>query len=61
MTRRPVLSYGRRDVHDSPRPTGHLPRWALLGWGVVIACAVLVLILLLFPELVLLVFPLYGR
>ena len=55
--RNPVLPHFRVDPPDPTRRAGEIPRWVPLGWCVVIAGGLLTLLLLCYPELVLLLHP----
>jgi hypothetical protein len=57
--RKPVLTYFRVDPPDPTRRAGEIPRWVSLGWCVVIAGGLLVLLLLCFSELALLLHPMH--
>ena len=56
-----ILDYVRRNGRESTSTIGNVPAWVRFGWIVVIAGLVVALILLLFPEWVFLVYPLYRR
>ena len=56
---KPVLTYFRIDPPNPTRLAGEIPRWVPLGWCVVIAGGLLALLLLCFPELALLLYPMY--